>query len=121
MKNKIHNTIGINLSDQESITNFNQSFNENNTYREFLPEVKKKWFDTFKSLSLFVIICLIIFPCVFIIIGIIYRNSCIAKPDVPLFLIIFGILILMDLVMYMIAGATFLACKIFYFSLLVFR
>jgi len=116
MKNKIHNTIGINLSDQESITNFNQSFNENNTYREFLPEVNKKWFENLKSLSLFVVICLIIFPCVFIIIGIIYRHSCVAKPDVPLFLIIFGILILMDLVMYMIAGATFLACKIFYFS-----
>ena len=58
----------------------------------------------------FIFICLIIFPIIFIIIGIIYRNSCVAKPDIPLFLIIFGILILINLFIYTIVGTTFLAC-----------
>ncbi len=88
MKNKI----GINLND------------------EFRSDINQSWIDTFKKLSLWIIICLIIFPIIFIIIGFIYRNSCVAKPDVPLFLIIFGILILINLFIYTIVGATFLVC-----------
>jgi hypothetical protein len=72
--------------------------------------VNKSWIDILKNLSLAIIICLIIIPIVFIIIGMIYRNSCVAKPDVPLFLIIFGILILINLFIYTILGATYLSC-----------
>ena len=71
MKTKIHNkSIGIDL---------NQSFNENNQHREYLPELKTSWIETLKSLSLSVAICLIIFPIGFILVGIIYRHSCVAK------------------------------------------
>ena len=88
MKNKI----GLNLND------------------EFRSEINQSWIDTLKKFSLWIIICLIIFPILFILIGFIYRDSCVAKPDVPLFLIIFGILILINLFIYTIVGATFLVC-----------
>jgi hypothetical protein len=95
----------INLNDFESL---NQSFNANSKNEKFL---KKSSIESLKNFSLTSIICLIILPILFIIIGIIYRNSCLAKPDLPLFLIIFGILILVNLFIYIIVGATFLACK----------
>jgi hypothetical protein len=103
MKNNIQN-----LNHLESLTNLNQSFNEN--------KKAKSWTNTLKNLSLISII----FPIIFIIIGIIYRNSCIAKPDIPIFLIIFGILILINLFIYIIVGRTFLACKIFSFRISFF-
>jgi hypothetical protein len=98
--------MGINLNDLESL---NQSFNANPKNHQYLPEIKKP----LKNLSVTSIICLIILPIVFIIIGIIYRNSCLAKSDLPLFLIIFGILILINLLIYTIVGATFLERKFF--------
>ncbi len=99
-------SMGINLNDLESL---NQSFNANPKNHQYLPEIKKP----LKNLSVTSIICLIILPIVFIIIGIIYRNSCLAKSDLPLFLIIFGILILINLLIYTIVGATFLERKFF--------
>jgi len=120
MKNKMHNSIEMNINDLESITNLNQSFNENNKQKKILPEINKTWIENLKNLPLISIIFLIIFPIIFIIIGIIYRNSCIGKPDLPIFLIIFGILILVNLFIYTIIGATFLACKIYSYYLLSF-
>ncbi|CAF2381686.1 unnamed protein product [Rotaria sp. Silwood2] len=105
MNNQLHHSIDIDLNDLESITNFNQSFNENDKHRE-----KKKFsIKIFHNLSLYVIICLIIFSIIFFIIGIIYRNSCRSEPDIPIFLIIFSILILINLFIYRILGITFLA------------
>jgi len=98
MKNNIQN-----LNNLELLTNLNQSFNENKKHNKFLSQINKSF------------ICLIIFPIIFIIIGIIYRNSCVAKPDIPIFLIIFGILILINLFIYIIIGTTFLACKNIFF------
>jgi hypothetical protein len=89
--------------------NFNQSYND--LHRQYQPELNKSWRDTLKGLSLSLLICLIVFPVVFIFIGMFYRNSCVVKPNIPLFLIIFGILILINLFIYTIAGATFLACE----------
>lgn len=91
----------LNLNDFESITNLNQSYNE-----KILPNINKS------SIKYFPLICLVTFPIIFILIGIIYKNSCVAKPDLPIFLIVFGILILINLLIYTIIGATFLACKI---------
>jgi len=106
MKNNIEN-----LNNLELLTNLNQSFNENKKHKKFLSQINKSFIS---------IICLIIFPIIFIIIGIIYRNSCVAKPDIPIFLIIFGILILINLFIYIIIGTTFLACKIFSFRISFF-
>jgi hypothetical protein len=102
MKNQLH--------DLESMMHLNQSYNGNPIH---LSERTKSWIENLKNLSLIAIICLIIFPIIFIIIGIIYRNACVAKQNLPLFLIIFGMLILINLLIYTIVGATFLACKIF--------
>ncbi|CAF0834063.1 unnamed protein product [Rotaria sordida] len=105
MKNQLHHSIDTDLNDLESLTNFNQSFNEHDKQQER----KKILIQIFNNLSLYIIICLIIFPIIFLVIGIIYRNSCIAKPNIPIFLIIFGILILINLFIYQILGITFLA------------
>ena len=65
----------------------------------------------FKNLSIRTFICLILLSIGFLIIGFVYRNSCLVQPDLPIFLIIFGILILVNVVIYSILGTTFLACK----------
>ncbi|CAF0876180.1 unnamed protein product [Rotaria sp. Silwood1] len=74
-----------------------------------IEKEKKFSIKIFNNSSSYVTICLIIFPIIFLIIGIIYRNSCIAEPDISIFLIIFGILILINLFIYQIIGITFLA------------
>ncbi|CAF1205911.1 unnamed protein product [Adineta ricciae] len=91
---------GTNSSDLQTMMNFNE---------DSVPEDKHVWFHTLKKLSLSVLICLIILPSVFILIGLIYKDSCLAKPDLPIFLISFGLLILINLSIYTLIGTTFLA------------
>ena len=96
---------GTNSSDLQTMMNFNE---------DSVPEDKHVWFHTLKRLSLSVLICLIILPSVFILIGLIYKDSCLAKPDLPIFLIAFGLLILINLFIYTLIGTTFLACNLLY-------
>lgn len=116
MNNQLHNSISIYLTNAESIQNINQSSNENDNNHQKLENQREIFFN---HSSLYIRICIISLSILFIVIGFVYRNACTLKHNVPIFLIIFGILIFLNCLIYNILGATFIVCKTlncFFFS-----
>jgi len=101
----------LNSNNFDPIGNFNRLNND-----KFFSKIIKSAIENLKKLPLIIKILLLTVPLIFISIGLTYRDWCWAKPYLPLYLILFGILILLNFAIYVLVGSNFLVCKIEFFA-----
>lgn len=121
MTNQLPHSIDLDLSEFDSERNFNQSFNQRYRPNDVRSAENSSWLERGKHFTYYFILLLMLFPIIFILVGMIYRRQCSIDSHLTLFLSVFGVLILLNVFVYTILGSTFLTCEIFAFRALAHR